>query len=138
MAANTFVLQGSFEEVYEICAKDEYHPGLLNTKAYALISQRKFDDVEGVISKAEEFSKADPFNALYNKAIKLLCLYYSQQFDRLESNLESLTNQYEQLRKQYSENENLVLAFSEMFALGKSVYINIRRREGINFACKKI
>ena len=130
MAANTFVLQGSFEEVYEICAKDEYHPGLLNTKAYALISQRKFDDVEGVISKAEEFSKADPFNALYNKAIKLLCLYYSQQFDRLESNLESLTNQYEQLRKQYSENENLVLAFSEMFALGKSVYINIRRREG--------
>ncbi|NHJ31758.1 MAG: hypothetical protein FK732_02740, partial [Asgard group archaeon] len=130
LAANTFVLQGSFEEVYDICAKDEFHPGLLNTKAYALISQRKFDDVEEVIAKAEEFSRADPFNDLYIKAVKLLYYYYSQQFEKIESDLESLRIHYERLSAQYSDDENLVQAFTEMYALGRSVFINLKRREG--------
>jgi len=130
LAANTFVLQGSFEEVYEICAKDDFHPGLLNTKAYALISQRKFEDVEDVIAKAEQLGRADPFNELYTKAIKLLYYYYSQQFEKIESDLESLSIHYQRLRDQFSDDKNLILAFTEMFALGKSVFINLKRREG--------
>jgi len=130
LAANIFVLQGEFEEVYEICSKDKYHPGLITTKAYALISQRKFDEVEEVILEAEDYSKADPYNALYVKAIRLLYFYYSQQFDKIESELESLTIEYEKLCDEYSTSKNLLLAFTELFALGKSVIINLKRREG--------
>lgn len=130
LAAQCYMLLGEYEKVFEICTKDEYHPGLINTKAYTLVSQRKFDDVEGLISKAENYSKFDPYNALYAKAIRLLYLYYSQQFDEIPSKLELLTKEYEKLYDEYSANSNLLLAFTELFALGKSVLINIRRREG--------
>ncbi|NHJ39586.1 MAG: tetratricopeptide repeat protein [Asgard group archaeon] len=130
LAAECFLLLGKYDKVYEICSKDEFHPGLINTKAYALISQRKFDEVDQIILKAEEYSKFDPFNAFYAKAIRVLYLYYSQQFNNIQSELESLSSEYEILCKKYSTDNNLLLAFNELFALGKSVIINLNRREG--------
>ncbi|NHK32031.1 MAG: hypothetical protein FK730_11810, partial [Asgard group archaeon] len=130
LAAQCYLLLGDYEKVYEICSKDEFHPGLINTKAYSLISQRKFDEVEEIISKAEEYSKFDPFNALNAKANRLLFLYYSQQFDDIQTELETLTNEYEILCDEYRDDNNLKLAFAELFALGKSVIINLKRREG--------
>ncbi len=130
LAAQCFLLMGKYDKVNEICSKDEYHPGLINTKAFTLVSQRKFDDIEEVILKAEEYSKADPYNALYAKAIRLLYLYYSRQFEKIQSELESLTKEYEKFCVEYSGNNNLLLSFTELFALGKSVIVNIKRSEG--------
>jgi tetratricopeptide (TPR) repeat protein len=130
LAAQCFLLLGNYDKVYEICSKDDFHPGLINTKAFALISQRKFDEVEEIITKAEDYSKFDPFNALNAKANRLLYLYYSQQFDNIQSELVTLTKEYERLCSEHSNDLNLNLAFTELFALGKSVIINLNRREG--------
>ncbi|NHJ48780.1 MAG: tetratricopeptide repeat protein [Asgard group archaeon] len=130
LAAQCYLLLGKYDNVYEICAKDEFHPGLINTKAQSLISQRKFDEVSDIITKAEEYSKLDPVNALHAKANRVMYLYYSQQFDNIQPQLELLTAKYEKLCEEYSSDDNLLLSFAEIFALGKSVVININRREG--------
>jgi tetratricopeptide (TPR) repeat protein len=130
LAAQCFLLLGRYDKVYEICEKDKFHPGLINTKAFALISQRKFDEVEEIIKQAEDYSKLDPFNTLHAKANRILYLYYSQQFTNIQSHIDILTKEYQKLRNEYLSDNNLLLAFSEIFALGKSVLINIMRRDG--------
>ncbi len=131
LAVNTLNIQAKYDKIYEICKKDEMHPGLLNIKANSLISQRKFDEVEEITKKAEELSKvADHYNYLFALANNLLYLYYSQKYDKIDETYTSFSNTYLELIEKHQNEPNLITAFSEIHALGKSVLILLNRKRG--------
>ncbi|MBN1328252.1 MAG: hypothetical protein JXA54_02150 [Candidatus Heimdallarchaeota archaeon] len=131
LAANVLYIQAKYDKVYEICKKDESHPGLLNIKANSLVSQRKFDTLEEIINKAEKLSKvADHYNYLYSKANNLLYLYYSEKYDKIEEAYANFSAIYLELLEKHKNEDNMLLAFSELQALGKSVLILLNRKRG--------
>ncbi len=131
LAANAYQIQGKYNKVFEIVSLDDLHPGLFNVEAYTLISQRKFDEVKKIIEKANEPSQhIDPYNFLLANANRLLFYYYSQDFDKIPNEIENFTHLYRELCDRYSTDDNLLIAITEAYALGKSILINLRRREG--------
>ncbi|HUT82942.1 MAG TPA: tetratricopeptide repeat protein [Candidatus Bathyarchaeia archaeon] len=131
LAVNILNIQAKYDKVYEICKKDELHPGLLNIKVNSLISQRKFDSVEEIIHKAEEQSKvADHYNYLFSQANNLLYLYYSQKFDKIDEAYARFSSLYKELLEKHQNENNILLALSELYALGKSILILLNRKRG--------
>ena len=131
LAANVLLLQAKHKEIVELCQKDEFHPGLLNIKAYSLVTQRKFDEVPLLIKSARNYSKSsDPYNYLFTMSIELLYLYYAQFLDLVEDKIITFTQEYTNLSQSNLEQEQLTLALTEAYYLGKSVEISLARRKG--------
>ena len=124
-------IQGKTDEVIELSKKDEFHPGLLNAKAYALISQRKFDDVTDIVENAQKCSMdTDGFNSLFALSNKILCYYYSQQFDSIPEAILRLLEEYQAFYQKNESNPHIIIALKEARILGESVTILLNRRKG--------
>jgi len=131
LLAHTYFLKADYKRLLEICEEDSTHPGLLNLKALTLINQKKFEEVESLLQQAEEAAtKTDPYNKLFSHANRMLCYYYSQQFEKLILEQKNFDDLYLQLKNNFSEEKDLLLALTDLHVLGSSVMINYFRREG--------
>ncbi|MHA1126998.1 MAG: tetratricopeptide repeat protein [Candidatus Heimdallarchaeota archaeon] len=131
LAVNVLLLQAKHQEIVQLCQKDEFHPGLLNVKAYSLIVKRKFNEIPILIKSARNYSKSsDPYNYLFSMAIELLYLYYAQYLELIEEKITTFTQEYTNMIQNNLEQPRLSTTFSEAFFLGKSVQISLARRKG--------
>jgi len=131
LATATLQIQGKYSEVLKLSQKDEIHPGLLNASAFALISQKKFENILDIIEKAKNYAMdTDPINYILALANELLYYYYTQMIDKIPNKLEFLENEYRRLLENIINNEMMQIALLEAYILGKSVEISSNRRSG--------
>ena len=131
LLANALQIQGKYDEVIKISKKDEFHPGLLNAEAFALISQKKFEGILDITEKARKFAMdADPVNYMYSLANELLYYYYTQMIDKIPYKLELLRSEFQRLSENIIKNDELKRSLLEAYILGRSVEISLNRRMG--------
>ncbi|MEA2069914.1 MAG: tetratricopeptide repeat protein, partial [Asgard group archaeon] len=123
--------EGETAKMAEIVKKDKLHAGLLNIKAYNLIRQRKFENIDEILENAKKYSGLhDPYNYLLTKANELLYLYYAKKLDEISEKINDLEEAFNETRRTFQGNQAIKKYLYNPLILGKSILISLERRRG--------